>query len=91
MKGYVYRKMHLHVHVTDKTAQLLSTTRFTEKELVKGFGVYIKYMYVDLEQAEHSSKSSPTGLMRALISIWYLRRRLAACSAIQELIQRSER
>ena len=38
-----------------------------KKELVEGFGVYIKF--VDLEQCEHSSKSTATGMMRALISI----------------------
>ena len=52
---------------------------YLEKELVKGFGVYIKY--VDLEQCEQTSKNSPTGLMRALMSIWYSREQLAAYSA----------
>jgi len=43
--------------------------------------VYIKY--IELEQCEQCSKNSPTGLMRALIGIWYSRERLAACSANQ--------
>ena len=42
---------------------------FQRKELVKDFGVYIKF--VDLEQCEQSSKQSGTGLMRSLISIFY--------------------
>jgi hypothetical protein len=50
-----------------------------KKELVEGFGVYIKF--VQLEQAEQCSKNSPTGLMRALIATWYSRERLAGCSA----------
>jgi len=45
---------------------------------VEGFGVYIRY--VDLEMAEQQCKTSPTGLMRALIGVWYNRERLAACS-----------
>ena len=48
-------------------------------ELVEGFGVYIKY--VDLQHSVNSSKNTPTGLMRALISVWYSKERLAACSA----------
>lgn len=50
-----------------------------KRELVKGFGIYIKY--VDLEQAEQTSKNTATGLMRALMSVWYSRERLAGCSA----------
>ena len=50
-----------------------------KKELVQGFGVYIRY--VDLEQAEQQSKNSATGLMRSLMSVYYGRERLAACSA----------
>ena len=50
-----------------------------KKELVEGFGVYIKY--VDVEQCEQTSKNSPTGLMKALMSIWYSREQLAPCSA----------
>ena len=46
---------------------------------MKDFGVYVKY--VELEHFEQSSKNSPTGLMRNLISIWYSNARLAACSA----------
>ena len=42
---------------------------FQRKELVKDFGVYIKF--VDLEQCEQSSKQGGTGLMRHLISIFY--------------------
>jgi len=49
-----------------------------KRELVDSFGVYIKY--VDLEMAEQQSKNSATGLMRALISHWYSRKRLASCS-----------
>ena len=45
---------------------------------MEGFGVYIKF--VDLEMAEQQCKNSPTGLMRALIGIWYNREWLAACS-----------
>lgn len=54
-------------------------TLFQKRELVKDFGVYVKY--VDLELFEQSSKSSATGLMRNLIGIWYTNARLAACSA----------
>ena len=50
-----------------------------KRELVKGFGVYIHF--VDLEQAEQTSKNTATGLMRALIQVWYTKERLAACSA----------
>ena len=46
---------------------------------MKGFGVYLKF--VDLEMFEQSSKSSTTGLMRSLMGIWYSNARLAACSA----------
>ena len=49
-----------------------------KRELVEGFGVYIKY--VALEQAEQTCKNSATGLMRTLIGVWYNRQRLAACS-----------
>ena len=49
-----------------------------KRELIDGFGVYIKY--IDLEQCEQSSKHSATGSMRALIAVWYSRERLAACS-----------
>lgn len=52
---------------------------FQKRELVKDFGVYVKF--VDLELFEQSSKSSATGLMRNLIGIWYTNARLAACSA----------
>ncbi len=52
---------------------------FQKKELVDSFGVYVKY--IDLEQAEQGSKNSATGLMRALIALWYTRERLAGCSA----------
>jgi hypothetical protein len=38
-----------------------------KRELIKGFGIYIKY--VDLEQAEQTSKNTATGLMRALMSV----------------------
>ena len=41
--------------------------------------MYVKF--VDLEHAEQCSKTSATGLMRALLLIWYLPERLAACSA----------
>ena len=37
---------------------------------IYGFGV-----------GEKLSKGTPTGLMRTLISLWYSKRRLAACSA----------
>ena len=37
--------------------------------------------FVDLEQAEQGSKNTATGLMRALMGLWYSRHRLAACSA----------
>ena len=50
-----------------------------KRELVKGFRVYISF--VELEQAEQSSKNSATGLMRALVQVWYSKERLAACSA----------
>ena len=50
-----------------------------KKEIVPGFGVYIKY--VELEQAEQTSKASATGLMRALMSVFYSKERLAASSA----------
>ena len=50
-----------------------------KRELIKGFGIYIKY--VDLEQAEQTSKNTATGLMQALMSVWYSRQRLAGCSA----------
>ena len=46
---------------------------------MEGLGVYIKF--IELEQCEQSSKNTPTGMMRALISVWYGRERLAACSA----------
>ena len=42
--------------------------------------MYIKF--VDLENAEQRSKNTATGLMRALISVWYSRERLAASSAL---------
>ena len=41
--------------------------------------MYIKY--VELEQAEKLSKGTPAGLIRALMSLWYSKRRLASCSA----------
>ena len=56
-----------------------------KRELVDGLGVYIKY--IELEQCKQSSKSSPTGMMRALISLWYSRERLAACSATSGINQ----
>lgn len=37
--------------------------------------------YADLSYVKEASKSSATGLMRALISVWYTRERLASCSA----------
>ncbi len=43
------------------------------------FGVYVRF--VDLERCEMTSKSSPTGLMRSVMSMWYSNARLAACSA----------
>ena len=46
---------------------------------MKDFGVYVKY--VDLELFEQSSKSSAIGLMRNLIGIWCTNARLAAYSA----------
>ena len=52
---------------------ILSVFPVQKTELVPGFGVYIKY--IDLEQAEQTSKSSATGLMRALISVFYSRER----------------
>ena len=55
------------------------------RELIKGFGIYIKY--VDLKQAEQTSKNTVTGLMRALMSIWYSRERLAIYSAINTTIK----
>ena len=58
---------------------------FQKKELVAGFGVFVKY--VDLELAEQLSKNTPTGLMRSLISIWYSRERLAGCSATSGINQ----
>lgn len=48
--------------------------QFIEKELVKGFGVYAKFVHV--EQCEQNCKTSATGLIRSLISIWYSRRGL---------------
>ena len=56
-----------------------SPFHFQKRELVKDFGVYVKF--VDLELFEQSSKCSATGLMRNLIGIWYTNARLAACSA----------
>ena len=56
-----------------------------KRELVDGLGVYIKY--IKLEQCEQSSKNSPTGMMRALISLWYSREHLAACSAASGINQ----
>ena len=56
---------------------------FQKRELVKGFGVYIKY--IDLEHAEQAGKNTPTGLMRALLSTWYTSQRLASCSATSGL------
>lgn len=50
-----------------------------KRELVEGLGIYIRF--IELELCEQSSKNSSTGLMRALISLWYSRERLAACSA----------
>ena len=50
-----------------------------KRELVDGFGMYIKY--IDLELCEQSSKHSATGLMRALSAVWYSWEHLAACSA----------
>ena len=51
---------------------------FQRKELVKDFGVYVKF--VDLEQCG-TIKQSGTGLMRSLISIFHSNERLVACSA----------
>ena len=45
-------------------------------------GLWSLHIFVDLEQAEQSSKNTATGLMRALIQVWYSKERLAACSAI---------
>ena len=42
-----------------------------KKELVPGYGVYIKF--TDLAQAEQNTKSTSTGLMRSLISLFYSR------------------
>ena len=52
---------------------------------MEGLGIYIKF--IELEQCEQSSKNSPTGMMRALISVWYTRERLAACSATSGINQ----
>lgn len=51
--------------------------------MVDGFGVYVGF--IDMEQAEQSSKHSATGLMRALINIYHTKERLAACSATSSI------
>ena len=61
------------------TGHCYAPSYLQKRELVKGFGVYVSF--VDLEQAEQSSKNTATGLMRAIISLWYSGKRLAACSA----------
>lgn len=48
-------------------------------ELVEGLGVYVDR--AQLRYAEHNSKSTVTGLMRSLISLYYNSERLAGSSA----------
>ena len=59
---------------------MLHTILIKKRELVKNFGVYVRF--IDLEQSERSCKSTLTGLMQNLISIWHSNAWLAACSAI---------
>ena len=72
MKGYATNPT-----VTPLYTYVISLSQ--KQELIKGFGIYIKY--VNLEQTEQTSKNTATGLMRALMSVWYSHERLARCSA----------
>ena len=56
---------HLLIHV-----HKMKLTQF-KKELVTGFGDYVKFVKMEMEQAEQLNKIPPTGLTRGLIYIWY--------------------
>ena len=79
---YTSNNKHLSQGTVSSFVHILRCTLINQKELVDGFGVYIRF--VELEQAEQCGKNSATGLMKKLI-FQYRRERLAACSATSGL------
>ena len=60
---------------------------YAEKRTGGGVRGTLNIKFIKLEQCEQSNKSSPTGMMRALISVWYIRKQLTACSATSGINQ----